>query len=148
HSSHYLNVLREADKNYYLGGANLNVGLDLFDLEFPNIEAAQRWASDNIESNTEAATNCLNYPYWGAHIIHLRLHPRKRVQWLNAALRAANQLKDSEAESRCWGDLGLAHFDLGEIRRAVELFNKSLDIERRMGNTRGQMHTYINLASA
>src|SRR3989442_686199 len=94
HASHYLGILREADKNYYLGANTLKHGLELFDSEWANIQTGQAWVRDNASYDEEAASLCINFPYWGAHILNLRLGARERIHWLEAALSTAERLND------------------------------------------------------
>ena len=65
HAAHYLQILRAADKNYYLGHDTLTHGLNLFDSEWPNIQIGQVWACRNSDAVHEAASLCINFPYWG-----------------------------------------------------------------------------------
>src|SRR5260370_33133563 len=66
HASHYLKILREADRNYYLGHDTLEPGLKLFDSEWSNIQEGQAWARDNAGHDENAASLCINFPYWAA----------------------------------------------------------------------------------
>ena len=146
HDRYYIETLRESDRSYYLGHDNLRRGLDLFDSEWANIRASQVWAQHNANLYGEAASLCINFPYWGAHILDLRLGPRERIRWLEAALTMAQRLNDREAESRNLNDLGLAYWQLGDMRIAIQFFEKALVIEQQDGDRRGEMHTQINLA--
>jgi len=148
HASHYLKILREADRNYYLGHDTLEPGLKLFDSEWSNIQEGQAWARDNAGHDEDAASLCINFPYWGAHILDLRIGPRERICWLEAALTTAHRLNNRDAESRSLNDLGLAYWQLGEIPTAIEFFEKALAVEQQDGDRRGEMHTLINLGNA
>ena len=97
HATHYEAVLREADNLYLQGGADIQRGLGLFDLDRAHIQAGQAWATAHIAGNA-AAQLCSAYSDAGVYVLDLRLHPREFVRWLEAALEAARQLKDRAAE--------------------------------------------------
>ncbi|MCI0664476.1 MAG: tetratricopeptide repeat protein, partial [Acidobacteria bacterium] len=148
HAAHYLAVLMEADKSYYSGGEMIERGLDLFDLEWSNIREGQSYAERYANEVDQAATLCSNYPYWGAYILALRQPTRERVCWLESALIAAQRLKDRAAEGRHIGRLGVAHFDLGEMRQSIFYHDQALAIDIEAGDLRGQCETLINLGNA
>jgi hypothetical protein len=99
HASYFLELLREADKNYYIGHDALKHGLKLLDTEWGNIQVGQAWAKEHSSQDDIAATVCINYPYWGAHILDLRQSAKERLLWSEAALGAAHRLKDKVAEA-------------------------------------------------
>ena len=68
----------------------------------------------------------------------MRLHPRQRIAWLQAAAAAARQVGDRGGEGTALGNLGSAHADLGETRRAIEFYEHVLTITREIGDRRGE----------
>jgi tetratricopeptide (TPR) repeat protein len=153
HATHYLTVLRECDVFYLKGGDAIKSGLVLFDVERRNIEAGQEWANRHSNGDEASARLCNDYP--GADILPLRQHPRELVNWLEAALTAARQLKDRASEGRHLGNLGYVYDDLGEYRRAIEFYEQRLAIAREIDDQRGERaalvnlgNTYINLGEA
>lgn len=148
HASHYLRVIRDADKLYIQGGEALKRGLDLFDLEWPNIQTGQAWAEKYSNEDNSAASLCGNYPNDGLHLLNLRRYPSERVRWLEAALASARRLKKRASEAVHLSNLGVAYFDLGELRRAVEFYEQTLIINRELGNRQGEGQTLGNLATA
>ena len=100
HARYYIGQLREADRSYYLGHDNLRRGLDLFDSGWANIRASQVWAQQNAELHDEAASLCINFPYWGAHILDLRLGPRERIRWFSTRRLILSRLPTRRAPVR------------------------------------------------
>ena len=127
-----MSVLRKADEFYTQGSDGVLRGLRLFDLERANIEAGQAWAAGHAEADNTAAELCSDYPGAGAYVLNLRQHPRDSIRWLDAALTAARRLKRQEAEGARLVNLGLAYFDLGEYRRAIEYQEQALAIARQI----------------
>jgi hypothetical protein len=138
HAEHYRNVLAFANQLYLKGGESVMQGLALFDLEWGNIQAGQAWAAGYAADDERAARLCSAYPIAGVHCLNLRLHSREWINWLEAALCAARSQKDRRAEGAHLGNLGIAYFQLGEPRRAIDYYEQQLLIVREIGNRRGE----------
>ena len=148
HAQYYLGVLRSADDLYLDGGESLMRGLALFDLERGNIEAGQSWTAVRASGDHEAAVLSNSYPTAGAHCLSLRQHPREHIRWREDALGAAIWLKDRGAERAHLGNLGSAYMTLGEYRRAIEYYEKHLQIARELDDRRGAGQDLANLGNA
>src|SRR3989442_1351125 len=138
HAEHYKDVAAAADKLYQQGGEWLRKGLAQFDAEWGNIQGGQAWAATHAGEDDAAAVLCSAYPNAGAYCLRLRLHPRERIRWLEAALAAARQLKNRGAEGLHLGNLGNAYYALGESRRAIEFYEQGLQIAREIGDRPGE----------
>ncbi|MEW6736349.1 MAG: tetratricopeptide repeat protein [Acidobacteriota bacterium] len=138
HSEYYCGVLREAKELYKKGNDNVLAGLKLFDTERVNIEAGQKWAAGNAEKDERAAGLCCDYPDAGVYVLSLRLHPRERIDWMEAALTAAKKLGRRDAEGVHLGNLGTAYADLGKYRNAIEYYQQALIVSREIGDRRGE----------
>lgn len=147
HAAHYLNVLQNADKLFIGGGEGLNTGLALFELEWENIQAGQQWAREN-SGEEKAALLCSKYPSAGTFLLDLRQHPRERLKWLEAALNAARRLKDRATEGRHLNSLGVAFQDMGDVRRAAEMYREALAVAQGVGDQRLEGSALGNMASA
>jgi tetratricopeptide (TPR) repeat protein len=148
HAEHYKGVLAAAEALYLKGGEHVLSGLELFDRERRNIEAGQTWAAASAADDPAAAGLCVSYPDAGGYVLHLRQHPRQRIAWLEAAVAAARQIGDRPGEGAALGNVGLAHADLGETRRAIEYYEQVLAIAREIGSRRGEGATLNNLGLA
>ena len=148
HAEHYRGVLGLANDLYLKGGDDVVGGLALFDLERGNIEAGQAWAAANAERDDAATQLCSVYPGAGPYVLALRLHRREGMAWLEAAVSAAQRLKDRGAEGTHLGNLGIAYADLGETRRAIDFHEQALTISREIGDRRGEGAALGNLGLA
>jgi tetratricopeptide (TPR) repeat protein len=147
HAAHYAAVIGVAQQLYSKGGDSLRAGLALFDLEWPNIQHGQAWAMAHMGKDEEAVKAC-NWYGWQWDLLSLRFHPRDQIRWMEAGLAAARQLKDRQAEGAHLGNLGLAHADLGDARKAIEFYEQQLAIAREIGDRRGEGDTLGNLGNA
>jgi tetratricopeptide (TPR) repeat protein len=148
HAKCYLDALRGAHLLYEKGGESVTHALALFDLERGNIQTGQIWTATHSEMDQDAAKQCSDYPDQGTHVLLLRQHPREQIRWREAARAAASRLKDRAAEGRHLGNLGIAHYLLGEYRRAIEYHNKHLAIARELHDPKGEGQALGNLGLA
>jgi tetratricopeptide (TPR) repeat protein len=138
HAKHFLEVLRSADSLYKTGNQHSRIGLALFDREWSNIRTGQAWAAARFHDHGEAADLCSDYPEEGTYCLGLRLHAREKIQWREIGLAAARHLKAREVEGRHLGNLGIAYKNLGEPRRAIEVYQQRLTIAHEIGDRRGE----------
>jgi tetratricopeptide (TPR) repeat protein len=148
HAAHFQRVLAEADDLYLAGGEKIKAGLDLFYLEWRNIEAGQAWAASQINLDPSAARLAADYPDAGVYLLDLRHHPRERIAWLEAGLEATREIGDRRGEGQTLGNLGLAYADLGEPRKAIEFHEQQLKIAHEIGDRRGEGNALNNLGLA
>ena len=148
HAGHYGEVLARANELYLSGGAGVLQGLALFDAERVNIEAGHRWAVGSAGSRDDAAALVARYSDAGAYVLNLRLTPRQRIEWLDAALAACRRLGDRRGEGIALGNLGIAWAELGEARKAIGFYEQQLAIAREIGDRRGEGNALGNLGIA
>ena len=148
HAEHYRGVLANVNKLYLAGGDKVLEGLALFDLERPSIEAGQSWAASRMATHAPAARLAFAYTDAGAYVLSLRLPPRQRIGWLEAAVAGCRQTGDRQGEGNALGNLGNAWDDLGESRKAIELYEQVLAMAREIGDRRGEGTALGNLGIA
>src|SRR5207244_12925342 len=99
---------------------------------WPSIRHAQAWSATHTTEDQEAAKLCSDYPYVGEMLVYLRLQPRDRIQWGEAALVASRRVNDPHAESAHLHKLALAYLDRGEVNRAIEYLHPAVAINRQI----------------
>ena len=137
HATYYQELLWKAEDLLLQGKDSTHRGLQLFDLEWTNIQRGQNWTATNADEDLEAARICSNFAGAGS-ILNLRLHPQENAKWLLAALSAARRLESKEAEGAHLGNLGIAYRNLGEPRKAIEYHEQALAIAREIGDRRNE----------
>ena len=148
HASHYQRALAFAHERYLAGGAGVDHGLSLFDLYWPNVRIGHAWSVQRCSKNRAAAALCMQYQNSGLYILYLRQHPRERIEWLEAAARAARILANTAEEGRHLSHLGVAYKELGDPRRAIEYHEGALRMFREIGDRRGEGGALDNLGAA
>lgn len=145
HATYYLEVLQKASELYVEGDSALRRGLELFDLEYSNIESGQVWAETHAKEDNRAAILCKDYPNAAIDLLDLRFHPHDSIRWIKAGLRAARQLQDRDAEAKHLDNLGRAYSHLGELDRAITFSMQALEIFREIGDLQGERIALTNL---
>jgi len=145
HAEHFIHVGNKAEELYQKGGENVVRGLALFDRERAHLEAAFDWLESTC--NNESAALLVSLVEAVVHTSGLRFHPRLRILWLEAQVKAARLAGDSAGEASALGNLGLAYATLGDVRKAKEFHKQMLAFAREAGSLRGIAATLGNLGT-
>lgn len=147
HARHYRDVAVEADALYKQGGANMARGLELFDRERAQIEAAFEWLQSRRDHESSALLVSLvkSVACTGQQ---LRFHPRQRIRWLESQRDAARFIGDRQAEGSAIANLGSAYVVLSDTRRAIEFYEQALPLLHEIGARREAGAIFNNLGVA
>lgn len=148
HSEYYRDLLRGADDLYLDGGESLTRVHAMLDQERANINEGRAWAVARMFTDKKAAGLCSGYPNAGSHCLAPRQLAGERIRWREDALAAAKHLMDRSAERAHLGNLGSAYRSLGEYRRAIECYERHLQIAREVGDRRSELQDLSNLGNA
>ncbi|HKP13999.1 MAG TPA: tetratricopeptide repeat protein, partial [Blastocatellia bacterium] len=148
HAAYYRDVLSQIHELYRRGHMDGELALQQFDQERANIEMGQAQAEKHATEYDEAAAICSDYPDVAANLLDLRLHPRERIRWVQAAIAAAKRRNDLEAQARHLNHLGLAYHKLGRSRRSLKIHRRQLSIARKAADRRCEATALCNLGLA
>ncbi len=148
HAQHYCDVLREANELYLKGGDSALRGLSLFDIERVNVETGQAFVASHLLEFEAAGKICTSYGTDAKSVLRLRLHFRRQLEWLEAALRSAQRTGDRNREAQAVGEMGVAYKNLGDAKTAIPLLNQQLVICQELGIKQGQGTALCNLGIA
>jgi tetratricopeptide (TPR) repeat protein len=127
----YETMLGEANARYAKGGEEGEEALKEITSEtWTQIEGLQRWLAKNYRKNREIARLCSSYPFVGELLIYLRLAPKTRIQWGEAAAAAARLIKDRHAEAAHQHKLAMAYIDLGQFKKAIPHLKRGAALNR------------------
>jgi len=147
-AAHYQSLLHEAEALYEQAGPLLLVGMELLDQEWHNILASQVWATTHAAQDRSACELCSAFPDAGKHLLELRLNPRERIRWSEAALEAARILNRRKAVIRHLVTLGDTYSDLCESQHAIDTYQQSIELARAAQDRRGEALAQIGLGNA
>lgn len=145
-AAEYMNVLENAHLHVEKGGNEFAKGLRLFDLELENIKVGMEWSRKHCAQDKDAAQMCSAYTENGAVMIGQRLSPSECIQWFEAALAAASQLEDKEAERKHLLNLGQQYVLMGQSKKAIDTLERALTLCKRDGDVEGQRTALNNLS--
>jgi tetratricopeptide (TPR) repeat protein len=169
HASHYCEVADKASRLYQQGGANRQRALELFDREWPQIESAFAFLAGVLtpvlprapgavlppaehgaaeEDRTERANLLIFLVNAVRHISDARFEPAQYIRWLQAQRQAARLVHNRTAEGWALGNLGLAHFGLGDAPKAIGWFEQCLALHRETGERGEEARDLGNLGRA
>ena len=138
HDAAFLAALAAANDLYLRGGReNVVAALEAFDRDRADIEAGRRRGAAKLHGGGDAGM-AHAYANAGAYVINLRLRPRERIAWMEDALASARATGNRQAEGNALGNLGIAHLNLGDARKAIEYHDQALNISREIGDRRGE----------
>ena len=144
---HYTEVGTEANQLFLKGGDTVLRGLELFDRERIQMEAAYEWlAPKRDEASAALLISLVDAVVYADQA--LRFHPCQRIRWLESQREAARITKNRKAEAAALTHLGHGYADLGERRKAIEFHEEVLVITREIGDRRGEGISLGNLGSA
>jgi tetratricopeptide (TPR) repeat protein len=127
----YEKELSRANALYSKGGEEGQKALTRVTSElWSNILESQRWLAQNYKKNREAARLCSSYPFVGELLVYLRLPPKTRLQWGEAAAAAARRINDRDAEAAHRHKLGMAYIDLGQFKKAIPHLKRGAALNR------------------
>lgn len=146
HALHYAERLFSASHD--LDGAREPAAvLASIDQEWPHVRAAFAFCRAHADHLEGAAELCSRMPDT-ANVLRLRLHPRERIEWLEAAIAQARARGDGRLSGRLLAHLGRAHQELGDPRRARELCGAAQAIAEACGDKHTQVHALVALGDA
>jgi len=129
-AQYYQNLARSCDQKLLRGGEEMIQALGRYDLEWPNILAGFRWASDYFEQDQAKAELCNAYAEAGIHCLELRQPAGVLLDWSTNGLKAARHLGRSIQEIVHLSNLGLAYEALGQYQMALEALETALELCR------------------
>ena len=137
-ATEFMNVLENAHLHVEKGGKEAIKGFRLFDLELENIKAGMEWSRRYCDKDKDAAQICSAYTEYGAKMISQRLSPSECIQWFEAALTAARQMGDKEAERAHLLNLGSQYALSNQTQEATNTLQSALSFCKKEGDVEGQ----------
>ncbi len=139
---YYLQLMYQQHQQYLRGGKDQGSSLHQFEMELPHLRSIQERLPSFLvpldekpdpSQADQVLLDILNtFPDAGAYLIDLKLSARERIKWLETALSASRQLQNETTTQAHLGNLGLAHYELGDFSRAIEYFQQAFQVAEKI----------------
>jgi len=120
HAVYYYGILNSANELFQQTDEEIKAALNLFDINWENIEAAQHWTAQNSAEDMDVAKLCGEFAKTGNALLTFRKLPEEYVKWQEDALTAARQLKNLAEEKNYLLNLGKECLNIGQYDKATE----------------------------
>jgi len=147
HLNHYQVVWFNAEYLYSKGSENIANGLELFQSESRHFETAYEWAS-KTSSATMQITPLLAKTPSSLRLIHIKVHPNKRLEWFQAALSAAEKMEDLNSQNLLLGNIGTTFDDIAEFQKAIPYYEQAIEISKQLGDQEKEGFWLGNMGAA
>lgn len=145
HARYYVDLLRTTDRDLRRG-RNPIEALAGIDLEWTNVRAALAHCQARSATSPDVALLC-THAVDTCGVLRLRARPAERIAWYESALAGTRARKDA-LEGRLLVELGRAHQDLGDARRARELCEAAVALLTERGDEVAQAYAWVALGDA
>lgn len=112
---YYLGKLRTVDEAMRRGQVHVSYGRAVFEQEWEQIRHWQAWSTQREPDDAERARLCKDFALAGLEVLANRINGADHAAWLHAALEAAEQLKDADAERTLCYELMMMYYRLGSL---------------------------------
>ncbi len=147
HARHYADLMERCNKEVKQRDT-IDAALATLDREIAQMERGQGYAqaiAAHATTRTEGDRLLIGYGYRCAEYFNLRARYTQWEAWSHAALDAARRQQREYAESAMLTCLGIVYRRQGKYADAIDMYQQSLAIKRRIGDVAGEATALGNL---
>jgi len=138
---YYFDRLKEANELYENDGDALESALNLFDLDWFNIQAAQKWSAQKSSEDAKIAKLCGDFCKEARVLMPMRHTHGECIEWNESALRASRESENVESEKNNLLSLGLQLHSLGHYEKAIEYLEDAQSLSNKLGHIADEKHS-------
>ncbi len=138
---YYFDVLKDANDLYASDEDALESALNLFDLDWFNIEAGQKWSSQKSVEDAKIAKLCGDYCKEARILMPMRHTTEEYIKWNESALTASRESENTEAEKNNLLSLGMQLHSLGNYDQAIEYLEEAQSLSNKLGHVGDEKHS-------
>ena len=131
---YYHDILRDANELYENDEDALESALNLFDLDWFNIQAGQKWASQKSSEDAKIAKLCGDYCKEARVLMPMRHSTEECIEWNQSALTASRESENIESEKNNLLSLGIQLHSLGYYDKAIEYLEDAQALSCKLGH--------------
>ncbi len=149
YAEHFLMWASDTDDLYKKGNENILVGLTQFRFIWIHLYSSYERLLPEQKKRPQSADLWLSiFLEKCNNVLKLSVSPLERLNISHEALEAARRLGDKQYQGINLNYMGNAQWELGNIEKAIEFYERGLIINREIGNRRGEGNTLGNLGNA
>ena len=131
---YYFDILKNANELYKSDEDALESALNIFDQDWFNIQAGQKWSSQKSSEDAEISKLCGNYCTEARVLMPMRHPTDECIEWNESALAASRESENSEAEKNNLLSLGIQLHSLGHFEKAIEYLEEAQGLSHKLGH--------------
>lgn len=131
---YYHGILSEANELYKNDEDALESALNLFDLDWFNIQAGQKWAAQKSSEDAKIAKLCGDYCKEARVLMPMRHTTDECIEWNESALVASRESENIESEKNNLLSLGIQLHSLGHYDKAIEYLEDAQALSCKLGH--------------
>ncbi|MEK9628451.1 MAG: tetratricopeptide repeat protein [Nitrospinota bacterium] len=135
---YYYEVLSEANELYEKDEEGAESALNMFDLNWPNIQAGQAWSANKSTEDATIAKLCGDYCTQARTLMPMRHPPEECIQWNESALAASRESENIESEKNNLLTLGMQLNDMGHYEKAAEYLEDAQILANQLGHSKDE----------
>jgi len=145
---YYFDVLTEANELYEQDEDAAESALNMFDLNWPNIQAGQAWSANKSTEDAAIAKLCGDYCTQARVLMPMRHPPEDCIKWNESALAASRESENIESEKNNLLTLGMQLIDMGYFERAAEYLEDAQKLANQLGHVKDEKDSLNLLGQA
>jgi tetratricopeptide (TPR) repeat protein len=131
---YYHDILSEANELYGNDEDALESALNLFDLDWFNIQAGQKWAAQKSSEDAKIAKLCGDFCKEARVLMPMRHTTEECIEWNESALAASRESENIESEKNNLLSLGIQLHSLGYYDKAIEYLEDAQGLSNKLGH--------------
>jgi tetratricopeptide (TPR) repeat protein len=131
---YYFDVLKNANELYESDEEALESALNLFDLDWFNIQAGQKWSAQKSTEDAKIAKLCGDYCKEARVLMPMRHPTDECIEWNESALAASRDSENTESQKNNLLSLGLQLHSLGDYEKAIEYLEEAQNLSNKLGH--------------
>ncbi|MBT3184555.1 MAG: tetratricopeptide repeat protein [Nitrospina sp.] len=138
---YYFDILKDANELYASDEEALESALNLFDLDWFNIQAGQKWSALKSTEDASIAKLCGDYCKEARTLMPMRHPTDECIEWNESALTASRESENVEAEKNNLLSLGMQLYSLGIYDKANEYLEEAQSLSNKLGHVGDEKHS-------
>ena len=131
---YYFDILQNANELYENDEDALESALNIFDQDWFNIKAGQKWSSQKSEEDAKIAKLCGDYCKEARALIPMRHSTDECIEWSESALTASRESENVEAEKNNLLSLGIQLHSMAHYDKAIDYLEEAQTLSRKLGH--------------